>query len=326
MNHKDIIYGQVSITNPIALEIIESPSFQRLKDVDMGGYFEVFYPGSSHSRFDHSIWVYILLNKYGASTEEQIAGLIHDISHGAFSHCLDYVFAEWSQREQTHQDSIFEDFIKMTDIPKILEKHNMDIDFVLDDKNFPLKETLLPDLCADRIDYILRWAIHYDKKDNKEISDILSHLLVRNNTWVFGNANSAKEFAKLFKKINDIYYSDISTAIMFQTTSDFLKHAVKKSYIIREDLYTTDKIVLAKIMPHIQDDKHLSLLRERMNNKTNITNNPTNFDVQVFCKNRIVDPLFVEWNDILRVSDISTEWKEIVENAQPKEYFLKFEK
>jgi HD superfamily phosphohydrolase len=82
--------------------------------------------------------------------------LIHDVSHGAFSHCLDYVFDEGSQKEQTHQDNIFEKFVKESGIPRILETYGIDINYVVDDKNFPLKERLLPDLCADRIDYILR--------------------------------------------------------------------------------------------------------------------------------------------------------------------------
>jgi len=36
---------------------------------------------------------------------------------------LDYVFDEGNQKEQSHQDNIFEEFIKKTDIPEILEKY-----------------------------------------------------------------------------------------------------------------------------------------------------------------------------------------------------------
>lgn len=326
MRHQDVVYGDVAITDTLALDIIESPSFQRLKNVDMAWYFEVFYPWSAHSRFEHSIWVYTLLNTYRASTEEQIAGLIHDVSHWAFSHCLDYVFDEGSQKEQSHQDNIFETFIKTTDIPQILERHKIDLDFVLDDKNFPLKETLLPDLCADRIDYILRWAIHYANNPRQEMQKILSHLFIHEKKRVFDNAEYAQKFAELFKEINDVYYSDITTAVMFQTTGDVLKYAIQKQYITKADLYTTDKEVLQKILPYIDLDEELALRWERMNNKIPYKNSPSDFDNHVFCKNRVVDPLFLEWDKIKRVSDISPKWKEIIDSVQPKEYFLKFEK
>ena len=35
MRHQDVVYGDVAITDTLALDIIESPSFQRLKNVDM---------------------------------------------------------------------------------------------------------------------------------------------------------------------------------------------------------------------------------------------------------------------------------------------------
>ena len=34
----------------------------------------------------------LLIKKLGGSVEEQIAGLLHDVSHTAFSHVIDYVF------------------------------------------------------------------------------------------------------------------------------------------------------------------------------------------------------------------------------------------
>lgn len=164
-NIKDRVYGEIEISEPMLVEIINSPSLQRLKKISQAGYFEPYFPGTWHSRFEHSLGVCILLKKYGASIEEQIAGLIHDVSHSAFSHCIDYVLSAGSEKEHCHQDNVFYDYIKKTEIPEILRKYNFDVEYILDESNFPLEEKNLPQLCADRIDYSLRTALVFNEID-----------------------------------------------------------------------------------------------------------------------------------------------------------------
>jgi len=38
MRYKDPIYGEVEITEPVIVELINSPSLQRLKGIDQAGY------------------------------------------------------------------------------------------------------------------------------------------------------------------------------------------------------------------------------------------------------------------------------------------------
>lgn len=327
MLYNDPVYGEVEINEPVILDIINSPAIQRLKGIDQAWYFEPYFPGSSRSRFDHSMGVYLLLKIYWAPLEEQIAGIIHDISHGAFSHCLDYVFKEGDQKEQSHQDNIFETFIKQTDIPAILKRYDLDINRIIDDSNFPLKETTLPDLCADRIDYSLRDAWHHKAYSSQEISSILDHLIVQNGKRVFMDFASAKRYAELFQTMNTVYMAGIESASMFQTVGDYLKHAWEKWYIHADDFYTTDKEVLDKIAPHIESDEQLAIYWERMNNKIPCKNDPDDFDYHLFCKSRMVDPLFMDGEVLKRVSEVDKEWKTILEiKSAPKEYFLKFER
>jgi len=108
MTLNDRIFGKISITEPVLIELIKSKPLQRLKAIDQSGYYEPWFPGTKHSRFEHSVGVCWLLKKYGAPIEEQIAGLIHDVSHTAFSHTSDYIFDTGSEREHTHQDKMFE--------------------------------------------------------------------------------------------------------------------------------------------------------------------------------------------------------------------------
>lgn len=327
MIYDDVIYWKVEIDEPIILEIIASPYMQRLKWVNQAWYFEPHFPWSSHFRFEHSVWVYLLLKKYWAPLEEQISWLIHDVSHWTFSHCLDYIFHEWNQKEQNHQDNIFEEFLKNTDIPWILEKYGLDIENILDDTRHPLKENDLPDICADRIDYSLRDAFHYNQISTKKISNILDELCVVNNNWIFNTLEIAKQYCDLFLKMNEIYRSGIEAAIMFQTVWDLFRYAWKTWYVEKKDFYTTDEQLLNKVKKYLNSDEKLYLYRQRMNGIIKCKNNPDGFDVRIFLKSRIVDPYFYNNWEIFRVSDVDNQWKEIIKNKnQPKEYFLKFDK
>lgn len=54
-------------------------------------------------------------------------------------------------------------------------------------------------------------------------------------------------------------------------------------------------------------------------------NNFENYDAQVFCKSRVIDPMCYNDGKVMRVSEVNLDWKKVVEEEmRPKEYFLKF--
>lgn len=327
MKYIDRVYGEYEITEPVILELINSPSLQRLKDIDSAGYYKPFFPGEIRTRFNHSVGVFILLKKYNAPLEEQIAGLIHDVSHSAFSHCIDYVLNSSEEQEQNHQDNVFENYIKKTEIPEIIKKYELNSEYIINDKNFPLKEKKLPDLCADRIDYSLRDALALGEINSKGIEYFLENLRAERQVWFFKNFESSKRYANFFLKLNQKYYSGLASAIMYQTVSDYLKHALETGYIREGDLYTTDKIVLKKIKKFLNKDDKLKLLWDRINRRVGTNNNLNNYDIKVLCKSRIVDPLFEDNGRLIRLSDADLNWKDIIKRElKPKQYFLKFER
>lgn len=333
MVYQDRIYGEIKIEEPVVLKLIESKPIQRLKNIDQAGYPPLYYnPRSlpvseiSHTRFEHSLGVYYLLRKFGAPLEEQIAGLIHDVSHSAFSHCIDYVLDSGSEKEHSHQDNIFNSFIEASEIPNIFKEYQIDLKYVLNKDNLPILEKLLPDLCADRIDYSLRTAIIFKEIIPQELNYFSDNLSIESNYWVFRNLESARKYGKLFLKLNVLYFAGIWSAVMFRTVGDVLKYALERKYISEDDLYSTDSEVLNKIKQNLKDKK-LKLFFDRMNNKIRFENNPNNYDAHVFCKSRIVNPLFKENGGVKRLSEADAQWKEVVEKEmKPKEYFIKFER
>lgn len=327
MQYTDNVYGTVEISEPVVLELINSPALQRLKDVSQFGYVKPYFPGSEHSRFEHSVGVYLLLNKFNAPLEEQVAGLIHDISHSAFSHCIDYAFTDNPniQAEQEHQDNFFNEYLLTTNIPQILEKYKLNYDSIIDDSHHPLKEKKLPDLCADRIDYCLRDTVAYKKINTEEAQFFINHLAVKDNTWIFTNYSAAQKFADLFYYANKNCYAGIKSAIMLGTVGQYLGYAIEKKYVTIKDLYTTDTNVLNLLAKFHNHDTHLEKLFKRMNLQFEFREDSNNFDLKVGCKNRNVDPLFLENDVVKRVSDANPDWKNIADNTTPIVYYIKFE-
>ncbi|XP_056461096.1 deoxynucleoside triphosphate triphosphohydrolase SAMHD1-like [Gadus chalcogrammus] len=102
----DPIHGHIEL-HPLLVKIIDTPQFQRLRNIkQLGGVYYVF-PGASHNRFEHSIGVGYLAGKLAKALKEkqpelkiddrdvlcvQIAGLCHDLGHGPFSHLFDGMF------------------------------------------------------------------------------------------------------------------------------------------------------------------------------------------------------------------------------------------
>lgn len=325
MIFKDDIYGVFEVNDPIIIDLIRTYPLRRLKGIDTAGYAQAFYPDMGRTRYDHSIGVFLLLRKYNASIEEQIAGLIHDVSHYAFSHAIDYILKDGSQQNQDLQDKIFDNYVRNSEVATILKRYGCDIDFVLTEENFPLKENHIPDICADRIDYCLNEGVRYGYRTLDEIKEILSHLYTHEQkTWYFDSEIYALEFAKLFQELNDNEYAGIKSASMFKSIKDVMKYSLDKEYIEVDDFEKDNQHVLGKIIKFVDTDEQLGKYWKRMNNKVMFENDPRQFEEEVWCKSRIVDPYFMENGVLTRLSERHTEWKNIVEEElKPKQYFIK---
>ena len=102
----DVIHGYIKIS-PICLKIIDTPEFQRLRNLKQLGLTYLIFPSANHTRFEHSLGVSFLagemlkhLNYKQPELEItdreieliKVAGLCHDLGHGPFSHFFDNHF------------------------------------------------------------------------------------------------------------------------------------------------------------------------------------------------------------------------------------------
>ncbi|OIS96016.1 PREDICTED: deoxynucleoside triphosphate triphosphohydrolase SAMHD1 homolog isoform X2 [Nicotiana attenuata] len=135
----DNVHGNIYLDR-LSLKFIDTEQFQRLRDLKQLGLTYMVYPGAVHSRFEHSLGVYWLasdavnrlrtcqgrelgIESFDVQTVK-LAGLLHDVGHGPFSHMFEREFLprvrdglKWSHEDMS---------LKMIDY--IVDEHGIDID------------------------------------------------------------------------------------------------------------------------------------------------------------------------------------------------------
>ena len=178
-------YGPVEVEEPVILELIESPSFQRLKLIHQYGVSYYTTHREEYTRYDHSLGVFAVLRAHHASLEEQIAGLLHDVSHTVFSHVGDWIFKMNGSQDKDYQNSIHERFLKESGLAAILKKYRFKPSRLLPlEEAFPALEQKLPNLCADRIDYNIQGAYYQKFITYEEALEIFEDIQFIEGRWV----------------------------------------------------------------------------------------------------------------------------------------------
>ncbi|MBD5391755.1 HD domain-containing protein [bacterium] len=253
MIYTDRIHGVVNAPEPVFAEIIASPTFQRLHRINMGPWRPnaPFY-SVPVTRFDHSVGVFMLLRKHGAGLPEQIAGLIHDVSHTAFSHLSDRIFGTTEDvKASTYQDDVHTEFVKKSDLSRIITRNGFDLDEILDEEPFVLKERELPDLCADRIDYGLRAIAHMQQygllMDCDEYS-LTDKFVATPHGFVMTDFESARMFARAFNETDEKIYASYNGVFYEEMLARICRDAIARKIVSRDDFYhMTDMQILRKM-------------------------------------------------------------------------------
>ena len=172
------------------LKLIDNPIFQRLRRIRQLSGAHLTYPAAQHTRFEHSLGVMHISGQAGYALNEKgilksddiqilrLAGLLHDIGHGPFSH----LFEEIVQKKKMSHEDFGKKIILDSKIGDDLNKSGYDKKLITkiafgDSKYQFMNEIVSGALSADMMDYLLRdgyfTGAEHAKIDHKRITQSL---------------------------------------------------------------------------------------------------------------------------------------------------------
>ncbi len=323
----ETIYGTEVITEPVLIDLINDKYMQRLKEINQYGIDYYVYKAEKYTRYDHSLGVFFLVRLYGGSLKEQIAALLHDVSHTTFSHVGDFLFNKVNTKD-SYQDDIHYSFIKQSSLKDVLKKHGYKIkDILHKNKDFTCLESDLPNICADRLEYNLFGGVLQGLINLSDIKVILNDLKFKNNIWYFKNAQYAKLFADVSLYLSTNRWANHDTAVINVLATNVLKSALKLNIIDHDDIcYGRDHDVWSKLV--LSNDDLIKVgINKLLNFKDYYRVDYNDFDIFLKLKCRIIDPFVKVNNSFLRLSEIDKEFKKEfikVKDLISKGFYIKF--
>lgn len=250
MNYVDTVYGEVTIDEPVLQDLMASQAMVRLQGVMQHGISALIGITQPVTRFDHSVGAMLLVRRLGATLDEQIAALLHDVSHTAFSHVIDYVFD--NHDGQSYHDEEKEGFLVNTDVPEILARHGADWRQFVHEDDFPLLEQPAPRLCADRLDYFLRDSGELGLSTAEEITAVLTHLVVADGRIVTDDIETARWLGYTFIQADDASWANFREVGLYELAARAIRRALEIGVLTEADIWGTDLPAWEKL--HASDD------------------------------------------------------------------------
>ena len=305
MKYKDRIYGDFEITEPVLIDLYKSDAIQRLEGILQHGITGMIGICSLSTRLEHSVGVMRLVQKMGGSLKEQIAALVHDVSHTAFSHVIDHVFKQ-AETQSFHEEQK-EWFFQQSDIPKILNQHGYQWQNFLDEEKFSILEQPAPALCADRVDYLLRDTVDLNLLDTQKIQTIVRNLKILKGKIVCQDINTAKLMAEVYMKADEKSWSNFREVALYEITARAIIRAKDIHLIKDEDLWKTDLWLLDKLKS--SEDALLQKLITMISLETKFKWDQTKPTFIVKTKVRVIDPDVIHQKGTIKLSDLDPIYK-----------------
>lgn len=302
-------YGSLHVQEPVIVELISSPAMERLKHISQYGVTCYARNKQDFSRYEHSIGVFALLRRFNAPLGEQIAGLLHDASHTVFSHVGDVLFNQYFNR-YSYQDDIHEWFLEKVGITTILSRYGLeDCCTEKAKKSMRMLEQDKPDLCADRIDYLLRGGLHDDLLSQEDISCIVNDLSFKHDLWIFTSIDSARKIGYTCLWLAEHIFGAAFNAFTYAHAANALKRALDLNILRLDDIhFSTDAHIwtILKSSHDLEIQQSISKIEQYKDHF--LIGNEIDHDIHYKAKFLGVDPLVETPNGLERLSALDTHY------------------
>ena len=169
---RDPLWNNIRVDD-LALRLVDTRTFQRLRYVRQLGLAYLVYPGATHSRFEHALGAYHLARRTLTLLEEReelrrvagdecavvrAAALLHDVGHYPFSHALEEIGA-------LHHEEVARPLVQEGEIAELLTDALGDgapervLALIRGRSASPLQGLISGSLDLDKIEYLKRDAL-----------------------------------------------------------------------------------------------------------------------------------------------------------------------
>lgn len=250
------------------LKIIDNPIFQRLRRIRQLSGAHLTYPAAQHTRFEHSLGVMHIASQAGQALNEKgilksydievlrLAGLLHDIGHGPFSHLFEEII---QQKKFSHED-FGKELILKSEIGDSLSKNGYDKKLVTtvafgDSKLQYMNEIISGALSADMMDYLLRdgyfTGAEHAQIDHKRITqslDVYQKKLALERSALYSFESMMHSRYQMFKAVyfhKTVRAAEVMLLEALRLSDDEFGFT---SFNINEYVKLTDEYVLSKLI------------------------------------------------------------------------------
>ncbi|MEK6870909.1 MAG: HD domain-containing protein [Thermoproteota archaeon] len=250
------------------LKIIDTPIFQRLRRIRQLSGAHLTYPAAQHTRFEHSLGVMHIASQAGQALNEKgilksddievlrLAGLLHDIGHGPFSHLFEEVI---QQKKFSHED-FGKKIILKSEIGDSLSKNGYDKKLITkvafgDSKLQYMNEIISGALSADMMDYLLRdgyfTGAEHAQIDHKRITqslDVHQKKLALERSALYSFESMMHSRYQMFKAVyfhKTVRAAEVMLLEALRLSDDEFGFT---SFNINEYVKLTDEYVLSKLI------------------------------------------------------------------------------
>ena len=250
------------------LKIIDNPIFQRLRRIRQLSGAHLTYPAAQHTRFEHSLGVMHIASQAGQALNEKgilksydiqilrLAGLLHDIGHGPFSHLFEEII---QQKKFSHED-FGKEIILKSEIGDNLSKNGYDKKLVTkvafgDSKLQYMNEIISGALSADMMDYLLRdgyfTGAEHAQIDHKRITqslDVYQKKLALERSALYSFESMMHSRYQMFKAVyfhKTVRAAEVMILEALRLSDDEFGFT---SFNIDEYVKLTDEYILSKLI------------------------------------------------------------------------------